>query len=280
MVWKTYIVRDKIVGVEKCIDFIMLLLGHTLFSQNYVDIPFYFIAVNRLDRLTSGIVLIALTKEKAVEMEVLLKGRAIFKEYLCRVKGNFMEGCDQEIVCEMPVKIISHKLGLCSVADDGKPCTTIFKRLKYNGTTSLVSCRPLTGRMHQIRVHLLWLGYPIANDSVYNEKIWNRIVDNQGHVSVSLNPDFTPKTTRNQPDVELESLPMLCEECLVTRKDPQTHQLCIWLHALNYSTSTWSFRSSVPNWALDEFNEDQNIESMTQFDDMKSISFCHEADEE
>ncbi len=73
--------------------------------------------------------------------------------------------------------MFSHKLGLSRVDPEGKPCTTHFTRISYDGETSVVKCKdhynypvlivlkpkcilgcPRTGRMHQIRVHLQWLG--------------------------------------------------------------------------------------------------------------------------
>ena len=50
----------------------------------------------------------------------------------------------------------------------GKDSHTDMERISYNGATSLVKCTPYTGRTHQIRVHLQWLGYPIVNDPKYN----------------------------------------------------------------------------------------------------------------
>ncbi|KAH9174417.1 hypothetical protein EDB89DRAFT_1952878 [Lactarius sanguifluus] len=60
-------------------------------------------------------------------------------------------------------------MGLNIVHPDGKICKTIFRRLHYdkNTNTSVLHCRPLTSRSHQIRVHLQYLGYSIANDPVY-----------------------------------------------------------------------------------------------------------------
>lgn len=54
--------------------------------------------------------------------------------------------------------MVSYKIGVCKVSPKGKDCTTTFEKLGYNGKTSVVLCKPLTGRMHQIRVHLQYLG--------------------------------------------------------------------------------------------------------------------------
>lgn len=54
--------------------------------------------------------------------------------------------------------MVSYKIGVCKVSKDGKDCRTIFKKLSFNGKTSVVIARPKTGRMHQIRVHLQFLG--------------------------------------------------------------------------------------------------------------------------
>lgn len=58
------------------------------------------------------------------------------------------------------------------VREDGKPCKTMFLRIAYDSAsnTSLVKCRPFTGRSHQIRVHLQHLGYPIIGDPLYSSK--------------------------------------------------------------------------------------------------------------
>jgi hypothetical protein len=194
-------------------------------------------------------------------MESLLRERAIAKEYLCRVRGNFMEGSEEEVVCDMPIKIISPKLGLCSVADNGKACLTVFKRLHYNGRTSLVLCRPLTGRMHQIRVHLLWLGYHIANDGIYNDTRWKRVRDINGHVTLSIDNDddnnIISSQRRPMDRITAVNDTALCEECGILRKDPEPHQLSIWLHALSYSGDTWSYISTKPIWAMEDFVGDQ-----------------------
>lgn len=91
------------------------------------------------------------------------------KEYVCRVEGEFPQG---ELVCEQPILVVSFKIGLCRVDPKGKECRTVFQRLSFNGKTSVVRCLPLTGRTHQIRVHLQYLGFPILNDPIYGSSAW------------------------------------------------------------------------------------------------------------
>ncbi|KAG7465611.1 hypothetical protein MATL_G00155370 [Megalops atlanticus] len=125
--------------------------------------------VHRLDRLTSGVLLFARTLDVSKRLDQLVRDRQVEKEYVCRVVGEFPEG---ELVCEEPILVVSFKVGVCRVDPKGKPCRTAFQRLSWNGRSSVVLCKPLTGRTHQIRVHLQFLGYPILNDPIYGSSAW------------------------------------------------------------------------------------------------------------
>ncbi|XP_034432224.1 RNA pseudouridylate synthase domain-containing protein 2 isoform X1 [Hippoglossus hippoglossus] len=125
--------------------------------------------VHRLDRLTSGVLLFARTLETSKKLDQLVRDRQLEKEYVCRVDGEFPEG---EVTCEEPILIVSFKIGICRVDPKGKDCRTVFQRLSFNGKTSVVRCLPLTGRTHQIRVHLQYLGFPIFNDPIYGSSAW------------------------------------------------------------------------------------------------------------
>lgn len=72
------------------------------------------------------------------------------------------------VECKEPIEVVSYKIGVCKVSAKGKDCTTTFQKLSQNGTTSVVLCKPLTGRMHQIRVHLQYLGEFILNKVISN----------------------------------------------------------------------------------------------------------------
>jgi len=125
--------------------------------------------IHRLDRLTSGLLMFGRNPRKAREMEQQIRNRQVLKEYVCRVEGEFPEGRTE---CAQPVEVVSYKIGVCKVSSHGKECRTEFERLSYNGVTSVVVCRPFTGRMHQIRVHLQYLGFPVMNDPLYNHTVF------------------------------------------------------------------------------------------------------------
>nr|XP_022916743.1 uncharacterized protein C18B11.02c-like isoform X2 [Onthophagus taurus] len=125
--------------------------------------------IHRLDRLTSGLLLFGRSPKKARQMEHQIRNRLVQKEYVCRVEGEFP---DEIIECKEPIEVVSYKIGVCKVSPKGKDCVTIFQKLGYNGRSSIVLCKPKTGRMHQIRVHLQYLGYPVVNDPLYNHEVF------------------------------------------------------------------------------------------------------------
>lgn len=129
--------------------------------------------VNRLDRDTSGLVLIAKHTRAARELGMIFERREVEKEYLAIVSG-WPES--EEWVVDAAIARAGDFM--CSsiwvrqiVHPQGKPCRTRFRRelcFERSGAKyALVRCFPETGRMHQIRVHLAHSGYPIAGDKIY-----------------------------------------------------------------------------------------------------------------
>nr|XP_002717836.3 pseudouridylate synthase RPUSD2 [Oryctolagus cuniculus] len=135
--------------------------------------------LHRLDRLTSGVLMFAKTAAVSERIHEQVRDRQLEKEYVCRVEGEFPV---EEVTCKEPILVVSYKVGVCRVDPRGKPCETVFQRLSYNGHSSVVRCRPLTGRTHQIRVHLQFLGHPILNDPIYNSVIWGPSRGRGGHI--------------------------------------------------------------------------------------------------
>ncbi|KAH8397602.1 hypothetical protein KR215_001927 [Drosophila sulfurigaster] len=156
--------------------------------------------IHRLDRLTSGLLLFGRSPKKARQMEQQIRNRQVEKEYICRVEGIFPEYVyicvltnknifkyvfsiySGVVECKEPIEVVSYKIGVCKVSQKGKDCTTTFQKLSQNGTTSVVLCKPLTGRMHQIRVHLQYLGYPILNDPLYNHEVFGPLKGRSGDI--------------------------------------------------------------------------------------------------
>ncbi|XP_034472354.1 RNA pseudouridylate synthase domain-containing protein 2 isoform X2 [Drosophila innubila] len=135
--------------------------------------------IHRIDRLTSGILMFGRTSEKARQMEQQIRNRQVQKEYVCCVEGEFPDGI---IECNEPIEVVSYKIGVCKVSPKGKDCKTTFKRISQTGKYSIVQCKPLTGRMHQIRVHLQYLGYPIVNDPLYNHEVFGPLKGRGGDI--------------------------------------------------------------------------------------------------
>lgn len=135
--------------------------------------------IHRLDRLTSGLLLFGRSPNKARQLEHEIRNREVQKEYICRVEGEFPDGI---VECNEPILVVSFKIGVCKVSPKGKDCKTTFERISYNGKTSVLLCKPLTGRMHQIRVHLQYLGFPVVNDPLYNHEVFGPLKGRGGDI--------------------------------------------------------------------------------------------------
>jgi 23S rRNA pseudouridine1911/1915/1917 synthase len=121
---------------------------------------------HRLDRETSGLVLCAKTRDAHRLMGTAFEERRVEKEYLAVVVG---EPAEDEGLIDRPLgPSRTSEVGLkMTVAADGLPSRTRWRVLERHAAHALVACRPLTGRQHQIRVHLQAIGHPIVGDKLY-----------------------------------------------------------------------------------------------------------------
>lgn len=118
--------------------------------------------IHRLDRGTSGVMLFPKNRTAAARLSQLLKEGRVEKRYLALVTGNPPAG---EWLVDQPIaKVGSARYG---VARPGKEAQTGFRVVVQGDGAALVEARPLTGRTHQIRVHLEHCGLPIVGDSTY-----------------------------------------------------------------------------------------------------------------
>lgn len=156
-------------------------------------LPLY--PVHRLDKPVSGLLMMARSSGAANKLRTLMESTSVQKLYVARVMGSFPAG---PVEVEVPLSwdprsnhVTAIPPGMSSglpnpTSQPPKPASTSFTRLSVSpdGLTSLVQCRPKTGRTHQIRVHLQHLGHPIANDTQYGGQ---------------FGPSLAPRTIKKRP---------------------------------------------------------------------------------
>uniref|UniRef100_A0A1X7T7J4 Pseudouridine synthase RsuA/RluA-like domain-containing protein n=1 Tax=Amphimedon queenslandica TaxID=400682 RepID=A0A1X7T7J4_AMPQE len=212
--------------------------------------------IHRLDKCTSGLLLFGKRISKVQEIEEQIRDRQVHKEYLALVNGHFNH--PGTIECNESIKVLSHKVG-----------------------------EPRTGRMHQIRVHLQYLGFPIINDPLYSHSCWTKHNQTENILSDIIASRFpqqpiinettdTTKTEEIKTEKEEESeakdtnnsgfiskekkyeedkeiifnIDPHCTECHTpSRPDPTHNELIMYLHALSYTGPNWGYRTDPPEWA-------------------------------
>ncbi len=121
---------------------------------------------HRLDKETSGVLAIAKNGEAYRHLSMAFEHRKVEKIYHAFVQG--IQDYDN-VKIEKPIAQLSTG-GVKIDKENGKPATTIFTTLKAYKKNTLIECKPVTGRMHQIRIHLAIMGSPIINDEMYGGK--------------------------------------------------------------------------------------------------------------
>lgn len=223
---------------------------------------------NRLDRLTSGLMFLGKTAKAAENMVDQIRNREVTKQYIAKVVGEFPI---EETVVDKPVYTYDPRVSLNIVDEQkGKEAKTVFKRLSYDGENSIVLCKPYTGRTHQIRVHLQYLGHPIINDPIYSSPdIWGKNLGKDGEfdmakvVGILEQVGKTLPTSswlhRNSERAELGEM-LNGEKCEVCGQDlytdPDPNDLELYLHAYKYESKIdaedengWSYNTELPDWA-------------------------------
>jgi 23S rRNA pseudouridine1911/1915/1917 synthase len=126
--------------------------------------------VHRLDKETSGILLIARSKEVAAKLGVQFVNKTPKKIYHAILRGELEQ---DEIMVDQPIKKCrpdQSKIRIRQTVDrDGKPSKTLFRPLKAANGLTLAEVQTFSGRTHQIRCHAEHIGYPILGDKLYGQ---------------------------------------------------------------------------------------------------------------
>ncbi len=125
--------------------------------------------VHRLDRNTSGVLLAAKTIKTHQKLIEAFSNRVIEKEYLAIVVGN-----PGDVTVDLPIGRHKVKRKEMAIMKDGRHATTHFETLESKEGVSLIKAKPITGRTHQIRVHLKHLKTPVLGDSLYGPEKLSR----------------------------------------------------------------------------------------------------------
>jgi tRNA pseudouridine synthase 9 len=263
----------------------------------------------------------------AAKMSLQIQDRNVKKEYIARVIGEFPA---VDIVCDQPIMQVSPKLGLNRARASGKDALTIFKRLAYypprrregiprkedDSRTdkekerdshmvwkakegySIVRCLPLTGRTHQLRVHLQYLGHPIANDPIYcNQRVFGPSLA-AGDATAAADEDIISRLSKMGKEEVAEAMAYhdemmeeynkqkaekmtgrLCNVCQTPLySDPGVHELGIYLHAKRYACAdgTWAYETPLPKWALPPEGMEGPVEATEETDPLALVGRVEE----
>ncbi len=178
-------------------------------AYRYRDKSYVFRATNRLDKDTSGVVITANNKYYAARLSDIIKKGLVDKKYVAVVHGELIgEG---EI--NAPIDRIGQSIIKREVREDGEVAISRYKALATNGNYTLVLLAPVTGRTHQLRVHMAYINHPIVGDGLYgtpSDEISRQAlhclemtVDKIGSFLAPLPPDMRALTDKYFPEITL-----------------------------------------------------------------------------
>lgn len=143
----------------------------------------YGLLVHRLDRDTSGVVIMAKSPEVQMFLKKQFQDRKTHKTYFAIVSGRPKL---DEAKIDLPLARDLKRPTTFRVDPNGKASETYYKVIKSDGEHSLLELRPTTGRTHQLRVHMKYLGHPILGDPVYGEERADRLYLHANKLEVTL----------------------------------------------------------------------------------------------
>ena len=177
--------------------------------------------VHRLDKDTSGIMVVAKSDRAHLALSIAFRRHTIRKTYLAVCYGTPKTA---DGVVDAPIDRHPRNRREMAVVREGRPARTLYKvEQEYEGT-SMVSCHPVTGRTHQIRVHMAHIGHAIVGDPLYAGRQWRNLEDSRVQAACRSFPRQALHARRiafehpvTKEDVEFEApLPPDLEELLET----------------------------------------------------------------
>ena len=122
--------------------------------------------IHRIDAETSGLIIVGKNKQSEIVLKDMFQEKKYHKSYLAIARGEIKEEIRIDKGLDREGLVIGVRMKVC---DDGKESVTIIKPIKYNKEKdlTLIEALPLTGRQHQIRVHLHSIGHTILGDPIY-----------------------------------------------------------------------------------------------------------------
>jgi 23S rRNA pseudouridine1911/1915/1917 synthase len=123
--------------------------------------------VHRLDKDTSGLLVIGKTAAAVADLQEQLRERSVLKRYSVLVHDHIAE---EQGLIDLPIGRDLHNRQRMSVRADGRPAQTAFRVVERLGDFCLLEADLLTGRTHQLRVHFAHIGHPVAGDGVYGRR--------------------------------------------------------------------------------------------------------------
>lgn len=158
--------------------------------------------VHRLDRATSGVMICAKNSATLSWLQKQFSTRKVAKTYVAIVAGKLKES---EAVIDMPIERNPKAPSTFRAGSSGRPAQTRYSVLKTSQHYSLLELLPLTGRTHQLRVHLKQLGHPIVGDNLYGGEVAERLFLHALSLSITM-PDGEHQMFEAPMPVEFEKL--------------------------------------------------------------------------
>lgn len=145
--------------------------------------------VHRLDRATSGVMICAKNRQALGHLQKQFQTRKAKKAYRARVSGHLKP---IHALLDLPIERNPKKPQTFRVGTNGKSAQTEYEVIRQIGSTDYIELRPVTGRTHQLRVHMVHIGHPIVGDTLYGGQKASRMYLHASRLEITL-PDSTRK---------------------------------------------------------------------------------------